>query len=518
MATKDNKAPLTVELRTIDLGLPTGQLVSLEAQVVLDPSQVKTSDDASVATRVTFSAPIPVLPETEYALVLLAPTSDRYNAWIAKLGEKTVNTKELSGPDQLQYTKQYGAGSLFKSQNGSTWTPTQFEDLKFRVNRCEFISKEGTATFYNPDIDHDSDILPELPQNPIKSLPRQLDVGITTVTQTSMQELLNIGRKVGSGSTVTGYIGNVGGPLSNIKVNIAGIGYSDGTYNDVSFFSITGSGSGAVGVVTVASNVVTEVSITTPGNGYVVGDTLGITTSDVTKGGRSQISVSNISGYDRLYLTGVRGEQFTVDESLVYYDDSETAVSLGNTFILNSTLTNNLYSGNVIEVLHPNHGMKDIRNSVEIYGVEPTRTPTTLSAAINATTATVSVADTTPFATFQGITTSAGFALIGNEVVYYNTIGSGTLGISTRGAEGTSASSHAVGDEIYPYEFNGISLTQINKTHEMPNDVIFQANKTIDTYYLEIDRGNRKTGENQLSFESELVAGGDNAWASGNIQ
>jgi len=518
MATKDDKAPLTVELRTIDLGLPTGQLVSLEAQVVLDPSQVNTSDDASVPTRVTFSAPIPVLPETEYALVLLAPTSDRYNAWIAKLGEKTVNTKELSGPDQLQYTKQYGAGSLFKSQNGSTWTPTQFEDLKFQINRCEFISKEGTATFYNPDIDHDSDILPTLPKNPIKSLPRQLDVGITTVTQTSMQELLNIGRKVGSGNTITGYIGNVGGPLSNIKVNIAGIGYSDGTYNDVSFFSITGSGSGAVGVVTVASNVVTEVSITTPGNGYVVGDTLGITTSDVTKGGRSQISVSNISGYDRLYLTGVRGEQFTVDESLVYYDDSETAVSLGNTFILNSTLTNNLYSGNVIEVLHPNHGMKDIRNSVEIYGVEPTRTPTTLSAAINATTATVSVADTTPFATFQGITTSAGFALIGNEVVYYNTIGSGTLGISTRGAEGTSASSHAVGDQIYPYEFNGISLAQINKTHEMPNGVIFQANKTIDTYYLEIDRGNRKTGQNQLSFESELVAGGDNVWASGNIQ
>jgi len=518
MATKDNKAPLTVELRTIDLGLPTGQLVSLEAQIVLDPSQVKTSDDASAATRITFSSPIPVLPETEYAIVLLAPTSDKYNAWIAKLGEKTVNTKELSGPDQLQYTKQYGAGSLFKSQNGSTWTPTQFEDLKFVVNRCEFIAQEGTATFYNPDIDYDSGIIPTLPSNPIKSLPRQLDVGITTVVTDDMKNLLNIGRKVGSGNTVTGYIGNVGGPITTLNVNIAGIGYSNGTYNGVSLFTINGNGSGATADVTVSDNVVSSVSLASTGTGYIVGESLGITTSEVFKGSDAQISVSEIYGFDKLYLTAVQGEDFTADDPLVYYDDSSTVVSLANTTVVSSTVSNELYSGNVIQVLHPNHAMKDIRNSVEIYDVEPTRTPTTLTGAINATNTTVSVADTTPFATFQGITTSAGFALIGNEVVYYNSIGSGTLGISTRAAEGSSSSAHQVGDQIYPYEFNGISLTEINKTHEMPNGVTFQANKTIDTYYLEINRGTRATGENQLNFESELVAGGDEVWASSNIQ
>ena len=98
MATKDPKAPLTVELRTIELGLPTLQVVTEDAQVVLLPSQINVSDDASVATRVTFPAPIPVEPETEYCIVLLAPTSIKYNAWIAKLGEKTVNTAELSDP------------------------------------------------------------------------------------------------------------------------------------------------------------------------------------------------------------------------------------------------------------------------------------------------------------------------------------------------------------------------------------------------------------------------------------
>ena len=518
MATKDNKAPLTVEIRTIDLGLPTGQLVSLEAQVVLDPSQVNTSDDASKSTRVTFSSPIPVEPETEYAIVLLAPTSDRYNAWIAKLGEKTVNTKELSGPDQLQYTKQYGAGSLFKSQNGSTWTPTQFEDLKFVVNRCEFIAQEGTATFFNPDIDYDSGIIPTLPSNPIKSLPRQLDVGITTVVTDDMKNLLNIGRKVGSGNTVTGYIGNVGGPITTLNVNIAGVGYSNGTYSGVPLFSINGNGSGATADVTVSGNVVSSVSLASTGTGYIVGESLGVTTSNVFKGSDAQISVSEIFGFDKLYLTAVQGEEFTADDPLVVYDDSSTAVSLANTTVVSSTISNELYSGNVIQVLHPNHAMKDIRNSVEIYDVEPTRTPTTLTAAINATTSTVSVADTTPFATFQGITTSAGFAIVGNEVLFYNSIGNGTLGISTRAAEGTSSSAHQVGDQIYPYEFNGISLTEINKTHQMSNGVAFQGSKTIDTYYLEINRGTRATGENQLNFESELVAGGDEVWASSNIQ
>ena len=28
---------------------------------------------------------------------------------------------------------------------------------------------------------------------------------------------------------------------------------------------------------------------------------------------------------------------------------------------------------------------------------------------------------------------------------------------------------HSSGDEIYPYEFNGVSLTQINRVHDIPD-------------------------------------------------
>ena len=55
-------------------------------------------------------------------------------------------------------------------------------------------------------------------EDPIKCLPRNLDVGITTVLTQEMKDILQIGRKVGTGNLVTGVIGNVGGTLQTIKL------------------------------------------------------------------------------------------------------------------------------------------------------------------------------------------------------------------------------------------------------------------------------------------------------------
>ena len=88
------------------------------------------------------------------------------------------------------------AGSLYKSQNGSIWTPTQFEDMKFQVNKCRFLTENGTVTFNNPDIDRDGDNLPDMPEDPIKCLPRNLDVGITTVLTQEMKDILQLAEKL----------------------------------------------------------------------------------------------------------------------------------------------------------------------------------------------------------------------------------------------------------------------------------------------------------------------------------
>jgi len=43
-------------------------------------------------------------------------------------------------------------GSLFKSQNGTTWEPDQTKDLAFKIFTAQFVS-EGTAVFENRDVD-----------------------------------------------------------------------------------------------------------------------------------------------------------------------------------------------------------------------------------------------------------------------------------------------------------------------------------------------------------------------------
>ena len=57
------------------------------------------------------------------------------------------------------------AGVLFKSQNGSTWTAEQNEDIKFKMKRAEFSNVTGTVTLTN-------DALPTrtLKNNPLRTL------------------------------------------------------------------------------------------------------------------------------------------------------------------------------------------------------------------------------------------------------------------------------------------------------------------------------------------------------------
>ena len=522
-ANKDDNQKVTVEVRTVELGTPTDQLVDDFARVTLDPSQITTSDDASVATNVKFPSPIYLQPGVEYSLVLLSPFSDNYEVWIGRMGEKTVNTTTLPDAESVIVTKQYLGGSLFKSQNGTIWTPNQFEDLKFKLYKANFAQTTGTAYFYNPTLDTE-DVSSTLLSNPVKTLPRKLRIGITTTT--ALNDVLQVGRKVSDTTSATGphgYIEQVGGRISTFTSNIVGAGYSNGTFTDVPFFSITGSGTGATGIVTFASGVLdTAPHITNPGNGYVIGDVLGITTSNVTKGKGAQITVSALNGFDTLYLTNVQGEELTAGQDLVVYNSS-TAVAYANTDILSSNTVSSLYDGRVLEVTQYNHGMHADNNVVKLANLEPNTVPTTLNAAVGITSTTISVANTSIFGTFEGITTSSGYLKINGEIMFYSGItaggsGGGTIGISTRGVDGSLVRTHSIGDRVYPYELNGISLTRINTDHNMPSDTTLKAARDSDKYHLQISRGTRTSGDSQLSFTDENSVGGDNASGTRNIQ
>ena len=141
-ASKDPQAKLFVELRHVELGTPTNLLVQDYTQLALNPSQINVSDDASVATTIQFSSPVYLEPKKEYAIVFLSPASDKYEMWVATMGQKTVKTTNLPDVENVVVSKQYIGGSLFKSQNGTIWTASQYQDLTFKLRKHQLFHLE----------------------------------------------------------------------------------------------------------------------------------------------------------------------------------------------------------------------------------------------------------------------------------------------------------------------------------------------------------------------------------------
>lgn len=526
-ANKDTSENVYVEVRTVELGTPTNQLIQDYASAVLTPSQVAISSVAATPTKVTFPSPVYLQSGKEYSIVVLAPTTNNYELWTARMGDTTIETKNLPDVQNVRVSKQYIGGSLFKSQNGTIWTASQFEDIKFKLYKCKFSATDGTVYFYNPKLDSGSSNFPKLQENAIRTLPRKLKVGVTTISNSNLISALSIGTKVASAVTATGtygYIENVGGPLviGGITTTNVGYGYSSATatINNVPFFTYTGDGSGATGNITISSGTVTNVAIASTGNGYAIGDVLGITTSFVGNGSNARLTVSSIDKIDTLYLSNVKGESFNDGDMLIYFTSPTTSVGLANTTVRGtSSVRNNLYSGNVLEIKQFNHGMHSDNNRIIVSDVKSDRPPVRLTADMSDTDAIISVASTSNFATFEGITTSSGYLKIENEIVYYTSINSNnTIGITTRGVDGTIKTFHPTNALVYPYELNGVSLRRINTTFDLPNDTQIKSQRDIDTYHVQFDRSDRSSGTNQLSFNDQKSVGEKDIKVTQNFQ
>lgn len=533
-ASKDTgNAPLTVEVRTVELGTPTRVVVG--KPVTLSPSDISTSSDASVATKVTFEQPIYLEPGLEYAIVLLAPQTDKYEVWIAEMGEKTIETSSLPDSQSVRYSTQFAIGSLFKSQNGSIWTANQYQDLKFKLYKAKFTSNSGSVLFHNPTLNQSNGYIPTLKSNPITILPRQVKLKITPTTNSNVINDLAKGKKVSVQSATYnyGYIVGTGGSVFSAGVTTGGFNYT--TTNNVGTYTITGNGSGLTLNITATSGSITGVSVASKGSGYAVGDVVGIKTSDVSPigGNDAQITITSVDGLDTLYLSNVQGSSFNVGVStLVYYDANNNGQAISSIRVDSSTPMGGFYSGNFFKVNHPNHGMYSTSNKVEISNVSTDIAPTTLSLPITSSSTTVSVASTTNFNTFEGLPIGAsnpGFVVVENEVIKYTSVGEGTLNGITRGIDSTIITDHNVNTSVYKYELGGVSLRRINKTHNISSSGI-----DIDSYYIEFDRTNfdsnvtnRETDKSsvgvpanspQLSFNNQLSGGGENVNSSENIQ
>lgn len=519
---KDTEFPVTVEIRTMELGTPTRTVVG--QSVTIRPEQINISDDASVATKVTFPFPIYLSPGQEYALVLLSPQSDSYEVFIAEMGEKALNPG-LS-PNEVLYNRQWAMGSLFKSQNGSIWTANQYQDLKFKLYKAQFTTNPGTVIFYNPELDESNGYVQTLEPEPITVYNRNLAVGITTIpaSSTAMLSLLTSGRKVGEAAktNVFGTIVSTGSSVTSVGIATAGINYT--TQSNVETFPLTGSGTGLRLNITATSGGISAVSVAKGGNGYAKGDTVGIITSSAgATGRRAVITVGSVDGIDTLYLSDVQGQSFTPEVSLVYFNDSNARVSLASTLVKSSTAPGDNYRGNVIRVIHPGHGMHTTNNIVKLSNVASDSVPVVIQddLEVSGTSIPVGTANTSIFGTFEGQTVSAsnpGYVLIDQEIIKYESVSSNSLEAITRGQDSTNIEEHLAGSLVYKYELNGVSLRRINTNH-----FVSDISKSLDLYYVEIDRSKNGVDRStdgtfpQLSFASEGPLGGEGVKATENI-
>ena len=508
-------------------------------------------NEASKATKFTFPEPIYLAPGRSYSFVLLAPRSVAYTVWTGRHGGTAVNPSTITGANpgsSIIYSTQYGAGAIFKSQNGALWTEDQHQDITFKLYKAKFTSQSGSAFFHNPDLDESNGYETSTIDNPLFTLSKTGSIGITT--NQGMGSLLSPGRKICGGQNAsTAVITGVGcsALTLNASPNLGGSNYE--TDSDVETFAITGRGSGLkLNITGVDSNgAITSVN-TTPvvrGNGYQVGDIVGIVTETVGgKGGRgtgAQISIASIDGIDTLFLTNIQADNgsngFQNGTQIKYFNDAGTVVSMGTTGAIRTgtvAFDGGAHAGNVLFVEHFNHGMHSTSNKVKISDIESDVEPTVITADLSKTeTSIISVASTSQFTNFEGVAVGAantGYVKIGSEIIGYESVGTGVLNIgnSERGVDDTVVIDHSINSVIRKHEISGVSIRRLETTDTTGLSVVGYPRQPIDldTYHVTFDRS--KNGANrsvydttndfpQLSFSRDEFLGGSNVKMTQNL-
>ena len=107
--------------------------------------------------------------------------STKYSVYISRVGENDIVS-------DTYISNQPTLGSLFKSQNASTWEASQWEDLKFTLYRADFEST-GTIELYSPELSEGNKQIATLVDNPVNIVSKQLRVGLGTTVHDYEYEL-----------------------------------------------------------------------------------------------------------------------------------------------------------------------------------------------------------------------------------------------------------------------------------------------------------------------------------------
>lgn len=176
-ATKDTNVPVQLQIREVVNGYP-GKLILPFSHVVKKPEEINLSSTSvqladgrtypsyDTPTTFEFSSPVYLMNNTEYCIVMLSD-SNKYNVWISQMGDKIPASNRT-------ISEQPYMGVFFKSQNASTWTADQMQDLKFTIYRASFdINAIANVEFVNDNV-----TFSKLETNPVETVLGQTKVRI----------------------------------------------------------------------------------------------------------------------------------------------------------------------------------------------------------------------------------------------------------------------------------------------------------------------------------------------------
>ena len=540
--TKDPLLPVTVQLRPMVAGVPSEEVYPF-GETIVEAKDIFESADAGTPTTVKFPSPVYLEPKTDHCIVLLSQ-SNEYTVWISRMGEVDITTLLQPESRQVVVSAQPSLGSLFKSQNCSTWNPSQYEDLKFSLYHADFTSNSGTISFYNPELAKGNNQIATLVKDSLEFNSKKLIVTTDDLVNTSGLVLGNTVIQKNANASAN-YVGAGGSATGDLSIINAGIGYtptngSQFTFTGVSLDSFSGNGKNATADITVGTSngvngVAIAATINAGGSGYQVGDVLSIPTIGNDQLGRNmQLSLGAVTGINELILDDIQGDfEISSTKPLQYVSPSTgitTMVSVGfgsDVNISDYALSTLEEDGMHIKVNHKNHGMHQDTNKVIIADVQSDTKITTLSAEYsNSSSAAIGIANTSGFESFENVgvaATNPGYIRVNDEIISYTGIAAGQLTGITRSIDQTTPFTYPSKTPVEKYEINGISLRRINKTHDL-QDATPARSITLDSYFIKInpslDGTDRSTGIGfpKLFINESKSAGGEEMHATQNIQ
>ena len=218
------------------------------------------------------------------------------------------------------------------------------------------------------------------------------------------------------------------------------------------------------------------------------------------EGIRLTVESDNIESFNELILTDVQGDFDTSASaySLRYVDNAlgiGTVINWNGTAPIEvkptSTTVSDGDDGLHLKIRMKNHGMYNSINKVTLTDIESDLVPSTITQNYSRTsTANLGVLAGAVYTTFEGLTVGAaqtGYIRIEDEIIGYTGVSGNTLTGITRGIDSSPQEEHDTGTQAYKYEFGGISLRRINKTHDLGNVTIANDPLGVDFYHVKIN-------------------------------